>query len=231
MYGFDEEQVATGDPAQFWAIVHPDDRAELERVVRGAFAAGDVCETEHRIVRADGEVRWLRTRGDVERDETGTPVRQLGVVVDVTESRRTEQELREKTAHLEEAQEVLGRAQEIGKIGSFVTDLQADRIEWSRELARLFGAGDEAIVSTRALYWTFVHPDDLAITRERIDAALVQGDRAEIEYRVRRPGGDTIWAFVQTSIERDADGTALRLVGVVQDVTERRELEEQVRRA
>lgn len=78
----------------FRALRHPDDRARVVEGFNRAIAAGaDVYETEYRIIRSDGEIRWIFGRGRVVRDEQGKPVRYSGVDVDITDRKRAEAEL------------------------------------------------------------------------------------------------------------------------------------------
>lgn len=70
--------------------VHPDDRATVEEAVRRAVEEGAAFELEHRILQPDGEIRFVRESGEVERDRAGVPLRMRGIVQDVTRSRATE---------------------------------------------------------------------------------------------------------------------------------------------
>jgi PAS domain S-box-containing protein len=74
--------------------IHPDDLAIVRETVDEAYAHGTPFEMEHRIVRTDGELRWMHGRGRVVRDESGTPIRMLGTSQDITERKRLD-ELRE----------------------------------------------------------------------------------------------------------------------------------------
>jgi diguanylate cyclase (GGDEF)-like protein/PAS domain S-box-containing protein len=93
IYGLSDEQADTGDPALFFDLVHPDERDEVSRSTWETFAAGSSTAVEHRIVRPDGEIRWLRGQGDVELDANGEPYRLVGVVIDVTEQHAANLEL------------------------------------------------------------------------------------------------------------------------------------------
>jgi PAS domain S-box-containing protein len=75
----------------FLEHVHPDDRDEVDRVIRDAFQSGGRFSFDHRIVRPDGEVRTLAARGEVTLDEDGQPIRMAGTGQDVTELRRAEE--------------------------------------------------------------------------------------------------------------------------------------------
>jgi len=84
IFGYDELTFdGTGDA--YWRRVHPDDLAKVQEAHVEAEAAGATYDMRHRIVRPDGEVRWVHERARVERDPAGIPIRYIGVTRDVTE--------------------------------------------------------------------------------------------------------------------------------------------------
>lgn len=89
IYGLDDLTTATYEI--FLARVHPDDRPRVDATVRACLETGVPFDFEERIVRPDGEVREVRSRGELVRDPaTGRPLRMIGACQDVTEARRTE---------------------------------------------------------------------------------------------------------------------------------------------
>jgi PAS domain S-box-containing protein len=82
-----------------WGIVHPDDRAAVAGARRAALAGGARYQVEHRIIRTDGALRWVLQAAAVERDRTGAPVRLLGICQDITDRKRSEDEIRAAAAY------------------------------------------------------------------------------------------------------------------------------------
>ena len=82
----------------FLAAVHPDDRAEVDRVVRSALATRRAYVVEHRVSLPDGEVRWVHGRGHVEESPDGAPLRMFGTVQDVTDRHLAQEGLEEQAA-------------------------------------------------------------------------------------------------------------------------------------
>ena len=81
------------------SIIHPDDRARVAGAAEAALRVGGPrYDVEYRVVRPDGTERVVRSHGDVTRDGSGRPLRQFGVLQDITELRRAEQELRASEA-------------------------------------------------------------------------------------------------------------------------------------
>ena len=76
-------------------LIHPEDRARTAEAAAAAMRGGPRYDVEYRVIRPDGTVRVVHSQGDVARDESGRPVRQFGVMQDITELRRAEDELSE----------------------------------------------------------------------------------------------------------------------------------------
>jgi PAS domain S-box-containing protein len=126
----------------------------------------------------------------------------------------------------------LEQVQEVAHVGSWVarTD-EAGRLGWSAETHRIFGVPIGAFEGTSEAFWAFVHPDDRDTVRATGAAALA-GDRPfDFEHRIIRADGAVRWLQERAHIVRDAQGQAVRMIGTVQDITERRQLEDQLRQS
>ena len=92
--------VETGNPpiADYMSAVHAEDRARVEEVIRRVIETGEPYEAEYRVLRRDGEVRWVQARGRVEHDAAGNPVRFPAALIDTTERKRAEEALNASAA-------------------------------------------------------------------------------------------------------------------------------------
>ena len=182
-------------------------------------------EVEYRMRSKTGEWRWILARGKcVARDEQGRALRLLGTHVDITERKRAEVDLQksEQALRLSEAQ--MRMAQQLGHAGSWVYSLETERIWGSAEGLRMFGyppvARDGPI-------------EDIEVCipeRQRVHQALVdligEGREYNLEYTINPADGSAPRAIHSiATLERDSSGTPLRVVGFVQDISERRRLE------
>lgn len=86
--------------ADFWQKLHPEDREPVRQIFAGAVERGGRYETEYRVLRADGRVRWIASRGRVECNGDGQPIRVRGASVDITRRKRAELELHERRGEL-----------------------------------------------------------------------------------------------------------------------------------
>ena len=209
-------------------LIHPDDRARVRAEVHAALADLGAFELRYRLVRRDGAVREVLEHGRATRPANGGPAVLEGFVQDVTERVRTEAALRASEA----------RFRTVARVTSDVVwewDVRTGVVRRGAELDAPFAAADEA---PRDITWwaTRVHPDDLARVRAAVGAAIARaesgGDGAwSDEYRFRREDGT--WAVVtdHAVVLLGDDGRASHLIGALLDVTERRQLEEQLRQA
>lgn len=124
------------------------------------------------------------------------------------------------------------KAQEVAQIGSWVAELDGSRrLRWSSETYRIFGMAEGAFPGTADAFFALVHPADRGAV-ENASAAAQAGDRQyDLEHRVVRPDGAIRWVHEKADVLRDDQGRAVRMIGVVQDITDRRHLEDQLRQA
>jgi two-component system cell cycle sensor histidine kinase/response regulator CckA len=206
--------------ASFFGAIHPDDRERVRALTAAALAAGALEPIELRVVRPAGEVREICMDAALVHDASGERTYLVGTVLDVTEQRRAAALLARTVGDLSEAQRVAG-------LGSFRWDPSTTCLEWSDGMFRLHGLAIGAPPPLQNLE-QLVHPDD----RERVlDFMRNFGSSVEptsIEYRIAQPGGAVLDVVMLVHSERSEAG-ALRFHGVIQDSTERKALEAQLR--
>ncbi len=144
---------------------------------------------------------------------------------DVTRSAHTEEALQQHRAFLE-------KAQEVGHIGSWVAEFDGlDVLGWSKEANRIFGFGEGEFPGTSTAFYDRVHPADRDAVRAASDAALGEGRPYDIEHRIVRRDGSVRWVHEKADVVRDSHGRTVRMIGTVQDITDRRLLEDQLRQS
>lgn len=141
-------------------------------------------------------------------------------------------ELREQELALRESEKRLKRSQEIAHLGSWELDLGHNRLTWSDEVYRIFGLQPQEFGATYEAFLEHVHPED----RAAVDAAYGDSlrdnrDAYEIEHRViRRPSGEIRIVHEKCQHFRDASGRIVRSIGMVHDITQRKQMEADLRR-
>ncbi|KRA62454.1 histidine kinase [Caulobacter sp. Root656] len=220
-HNVDPERAAQGAPlSEFTKALHPDDFDRLLRSGRTSLKTTSEFLEEYRLIQADGSIKWVQTRGRVERDAKGWAVRHRGVMVDITGRKRTEQALEAAQADLRIAVEAAG-------LGRWDHNPQTGERFWDQRCREIYGLPDGVIENPSEAFERLVHPDDLPALMEAVRVALDPASDNTInrEYRIRRDrDGATRWieTFGRAFFH---EGQCVRFVGVVSDVTERKEAE------
>jgi PAS domain S-box-containing protein len=197
--------------------VHPDDRERVLDEYTRTLTTGEPFDHLERIVRAGGEVRHVHARGRLVSDPDGS-LRMIGVILDVTERVRGQEQLREAVERLEEAQE-------IGRLGSWEWHIRDDRVIWSDVLYDVYGVDRETFAASYEAYLALVHPADRTTVERTVRRALETCEPFEFTHRLIRPDGSVRTLHCRGRVETGADGRPVRMVGTAHDVTEQREAE------
>ena len=225
LFGVDAERLA--GITDFLALVAPDDRSSVETGLRATLDSGRPFQLRHLIVRPDGAVRVFSSHAELVRDASGTPVRMVGTIADITEQVAAEEERARLEEGLRRSERNLAEAQRIAHIGSWEWNLETGTALRSDELHRIYGVAPGAIPGTTEAFLAFVHPDDWSRVQASERAAAGGSGRHDLDYRIVQPDGAVRILHEQGEVIRDPSGAPIRMVGTVQDITERVHLEAQ----
>jgi len=150
----------------------------------------------------------------------------LVVFTDVTELERLQAEQAGQFAQLRETQRKLIEAQRIGRVGNWELQLATGRLWWSDEVYGLFGVSPEEFEPTLHGFERWVHPEDRPLLKPARDAALRDGKVVGVEFRVTKPDGSIAWMHEIAEARRNDHGEPVWFGGVVQDITERKKVEQ-----
>jgi PAS domain S-box-containing protein len=202
--------------------VHPQDWPATERAIAAAVTDAEPFSLRYRIVRPDGEERWLDSRGEPVLDD-GQVVQLIGSCQDVTELTEAADELLTRTT-------LLAETQKLSLVGSYELDLVTGAIWWSDELCRLHGLTPEEFGATLEEGLGFIHPEDRLVAEATMARVVTEREPVELEYRIVRTDGEVRTVHGRGMTLFDPSGRPLKLVGAVQDVTERRRTEARLER-
>ena len=216
--GVSPDEVISVD--DFSAIIHADDLETVLDQTNRAVAANREFAIEYRVVRPDGEVRWVIARGIGLRGPGGRTERTVGTINDITDRKLVEQNLRE-------AEERVRIATESAGIGTWDWDLPRGLGSWSQQAQAILGVdrGDNISLEQR---FAAVYPADRAELIRRIGERMVDGADFDMEYRIVRPDGAVRWVASRGVMLRGPEGRVVRTIGTLRDITTRRDAQERL---
>lgn len=220
MHQLDSENMVKTTAADDWLAkyVPLEDRAAVLSAVERAIAAKSLYELEHRAILADGSIGWVLSRAVPLLNAAGEITEWFGAGTEVTERHETAERLRE-------SEERLRSAVEVGKVGLWDWNVQTGQAHWTDEHYRMQGYGVGEVSPGYEAWHARVHPDDLARTESEVNRAMICRDDFKAEYRVLHPDGMVRWLQGRGRYFYNSSGEAVRMIGAVVDITERREWE------
>jgi PAS domain S-box-containing protein len=219
IFGLDPEK---GAPKieQYLTLIHPQDQAAMAETIKTMFQEHRGCDDTKRIVRPDGQVRYVRC--------VASPVIEqevfkgfIGTAIDVTEQELLTQELRREQAYLAEAQS-------LAHIGSWATNLATrQNFHLSDETYRIHGFDPRQGPPGLERFWDTLHPEDEPWVRATLEDAVRKGTDYDIrDFRICRADDGQI-RFLRTIGHRNPVGEIGEYVGITMDITELKRAEEE----
>jgi PAS domain S-box-containing protein len=208
-----------------WASrLHPDDRERImEQNAREVEGTGAEYQKEFRLRHKDGSYRWIHVHAIIVRDGAGKAVRILGTHLDVTEARRAEEALRESEEKFRGAFANMG-------VGMAIVGMDGRFLRVNRSLGDMLGYAEGELVGRS--FQEVTHPDDRAKSVELLGRFLSGAlSHARMEKRYVHRSGRPVWGHISTTLVRDEAGRPAYFVTGIQDITARREAEEELRQA
>jgi PAS domain S-box-containing protein len=218
IYGL--EQTSTAPTVQeYLDCIHPEDREFMANLIKRTLADASPFDATKRIVRPDGEVRYIRCVG-APLVENQKLKKYVGSAMDVTEHELLTQELRRRKVYLEQAEE-------LSHTGSFGWNLATGELVWSAEGFRILGYAP-TVTPTIDLILERVHPDDRSLV-ERAIVNVKKGASMDFEHRYLMPDGSVKHVHVISHPLTSDSTNKVELVGTVMDVTASKKAFEEIK--
>jgi diguanylate cyclase (GGDEF)-like protein/PAS domain S-box-containing protein len=207
------------------ALVYAEDRDLLRQAYRDVLENHDGWEVEYRVRRPDGELRWVREVGKAHKRKGDAVEQTIGVLQDITEQKKVEQELLYKDT-------LANQAEAITDIGHFIYDeIRRKYLFVSPGLANIIGmdANDMVInIVSRKGDLKTIHVDDRARVQRAYDRFMAGGGSWQVEYRLQREDGQIRWVREIGKALLMTHGIPEQTIGVLQDISEQKKTEQEI---
>jgi diguanylate cyclase (GGDEF)-like protein/PAS domain S-box-containing protein len=200
---------------RFQQAIHPDDRDAVDAAYQRSLREGGAYDIEHRLLFADGRIKWVREHCRTTYDDTGRPLRSVGMVQDITARKRDEEQLRVAAAAFETHDAIL------------ITDAQSNILRVNHAFTQITGyrAWEVAGMNPRIMS-SGRHDADFykAMWRQLLEQGAWSGEIWD-----RRKNGEIYPKWMTITAVKDEAGSTINYVAIFSDITERKRNEEEIR--
>lgn len=204
----------------FLDLVHPEDRAVVDRAFKDSLTHPEACRLEHRLLLPDGKIKYVEENWRIYTDEQGNPARALGTCLDITRQREVSEELARNTSLLR----IAGRT---ARIGGWSVDIAAGRMHWSDGVCILH---EMPLGSTPTLdeAFGFYAPEFQELIRDAYSHCLDEGIPFDLELQLITAKGRRIWVRVISEVLDGVNPNGRQIQGAIQDINEQKLAEAQL---
>ncbi len=209
-----------------WQELTPADDVEITQKALDAILSGDKdsARFEKRYIHKNGSIIWVDISTALRRDTEAKPLYFMTTVMDITERKRTELELRESEKRLRETQEM-------AHLGHWQWDIKTGKVEWSEEVYKIFQLDPVTFIpQIDSILALSPWPEDHARDKELIRRAMETHEKGTYEQRFLRPNKSIGYYHSTFQGNYDERGNLIAIVGTVLDITERKRAEEEIRK-
>lgn len=203
----------------FVELTHPDDRESVSAAIGKCLEDGIAYEVDHRLHKKSGQLIWVKEKGNITRDENGEPEFMLGIAQEVTEIKNALEALKKSETQFRAVFNSSG-------IGIALLSTEGHPIYSNPKLQNMLGYSADEL--SNMVFTEFTHPDDANIDMN-LYMELIDGKRDfyQLEKRYIHKTGKIIWGILTVSIVFDEQNQPLYIVGMVQDINEQKEMEQE----
>jgi diguanylate cyclase (GGDEF)-like protein/PAS domain S-box-containing protein len=197
----------------------PESWERLVAALARTMDSGALYELELEMIKADGNHGWMLARGEAVRDAQGAIVGARGTATEITELKHAETSFYRITT-------MMARTENMARLASFEWEIDTNTVTWSPEMFRIFGRDPALGIPNLEGQAELYTPESTQTLFAAVNKALSDGTPYELELMTVQPDGALRPCIVKGFPERDGDGRVVRISGLVQDITERKQAEQ-----
>ncbi|PAE25833.1 EAL domain-containing protein [Bacillus sp. 7894-2] len=222
IFGLKPQKDFFPDYQMYLSYIHQDDHPAFEKQFNRLLKEKDSVDLVCRMIRQDGEERYIHHLADYFADGDGSP-KIIVTIQDITEKRRMEEKLYEN-------ERKIGQIYENLDVGIYSADLLKRKVlHFSRGVEGIFGYTAEEFIADFDLWNNVIHPEDVQVVEaERVK--LLNGNSIRYQYRIVHKSGELRWVNHHSIPHLNDSGELIRVDGFVTDITEQKWLEKRMRR-
>ena len=220
IYGYSAKEII-GESV--FILVAPGHSEEMIRILETIKKGGKIDHYETERITRSGKTIFVSLTISPIKDRSGKIIGASTISRDTTQRRQMEESLKKSNA-------ILDRAQIIAHVGHLAWDIKTDEIHCSNELFRIYGFKPQEFQPTYDWFVDTIYPDDREHVVKSMEMALAENKLFNIDFRVNRHDGLVRYVnMVADRVRRDHEGKPIWLYGIMQDITDRKLVEEKLR--
>ncbi|AKD54200.1 sensor histidine kinase [Spirosoma radiotolerans] len=220
-----QEFLATTEkPSQYWfkKYIPLQDQPQVQAAIEQAIETKSIFELEHRIILADGTIGWTLSRAIPLLNTQSKIVEWVGVASDITQRKQAEESLNR-------LQKRTIIAVEAAEMATWEWHLAANQVYWNEQHFKLLGMPLQPEPMQPADFLSHIHPDDRQRVTDQLTQAIEQQGIYDTDFRIIRDDGTLRWMSGYGRITEEVDGRPSRMSGVMFDITDRKQAEEELK--
>lgn len=213
LYGVTDNQHTTAH--SFWeTALSPQDMGKASHAISEAIKNKKPFKIEFSVPHPDGSVHWIAATGCPIEDAAGQVVKIIGT--------------NQSIDSIKEYEERIETSQKFANTGSWEWNFKTGDVYWSPMIVKMYGGPETNIITNHENFVLALHPDDRQFVQDAVNLCIDSGEEYNIQHRIVWPDGSVHWIAAQGNVVRNSQGEVERMLGMAQDITQRKQIEDQL---
>ena len=213
LYGINDNQHTAAH--SFWeTALSPQDMGKASHAISEAIKNKKPFKIEFSVPHPDGSVHWIAATGCPIEDAAGQVVKIIGT--------------NQSIDSIKEYEERIETSQKFANTGSWEWNFKTGDVYWSPMIVKMYGGPENNVITNHENFVLALHPDDRQFVQDAVYLCIDSGEEYNIQHRIVWPDGSVHWIAAQGNIVRNSQGEVERMLGMAQDITQRKKIEDEL---